>query len=74
MRYVHYTEDEKGDVVDVAIYCSATCWQDASLGDPSGHYIPAPEPADYDQHCPTCERVVVVGNDNPQPSFDGWPV
>lgn len=74
MRYIRHIEDATGDLVDIEIYCSADCWRDAGLGDPRGHYVPCPEPADYDQHCPQCGRVVVVGYGNSAPSFDGWPV
>ena len=71
MRYVDYIEDSQGDLVDIHIYCSADCWRAAGLGDPFGHYIPAPEKADYAQHCPQCGRVTVAAID--EPSFDGWP-
>jgi hypothetical protein len=72
MRYVRWIEDACGDLVDLEIYCSATCWTESGLGDPYGHYIPCPEAADYDQHCPQCGRVVVVAIETP--SFDGWPL
>ena len=73
MRYRRDIEDTNGDLLEIEIYCSAQCWRDAGLGDPFGHYYPAPEPTDYDQHCPKCERVVVVGYESGVPSFDGWP-
>jgi hypothetical protein len=73
MRYMNFIEDASGDLVDLEIYCSAECWRDAGLGDPFGYAWPAPEPADYTQHCPNCGLVVVVGYSDPQPSFDGWP-
>lgn len=71
MRYRRDIEDVNGDLVDVEVYCSADCWKAAGLGDPFGHYVPCPEAADYDQHCPHCGRVVVaaIGAE----SFDGWP-
>lgn len=71
MRYVHDIEDERGDLVDREIYCSAQCWSDAGLGDHFGHYIPCPEATDYAQHCPQCSMVVVAAID--EPAFDGWP-
>jgi hypothetical protein len=74
MRYLNLIEDARGDLVEVEIYCSSDCWRDAGLGDPHGFAYPAPEQADYDQHCPHCERVVVVAIDSETPSFDGWPV
>ena len=71
MRYVRYVEDDRGDLVEVEVYCSAQCWRDAGLGDPFGHYIPSPEPADYAQHCPQCGTMTVAPID--EPAFDGWP-
>jgi hypothetical protein len=71
MRYVNMIEDDRGDLVEIDIYCSSTCWRDAGLGDPFGHYWPCPEATDYAQHCPQCSRVVVAAIG--EPSFDGWP-
>jgi hypothetical protein len=72
MRYVDMIEDETGDLVEIDIYCSADCFREGTGQEPFGHAWPCPEPADYDQHCPTCETVTVaaIGSE----SFDGWPV
>jgi hypothetical protein len=71
MRHRRDIEDERSDLIEVEIYCSAQCWRDAGLGDPHGHYDPCPEQADYPQHCPTCGvcTVAAIGG----PSFDSWP-
>jgi hypothetical protein len=71
MRYLNAIEDERGDLVDIEVYCSAECWREAGLGDPYGHYIPCPEMADYRQYCPVCETctVAAIGEDG----FDSWP-
>jgi hypothetical protein len=71
MRYVDMIEDETGDLVDIAIYCSASCFTADTGRDSYGHGWPCPEQADYEQHCPTCGVVTVaaIGSE----SFDGWP-
>jgi hypothetical protein len=71
-RYLRTIEDSHGDLIDMEVYCSSQCWRDAGLGDPHGFAYPAPEKADYDQHCPQCGTVTVAAIGSP--SFDGWPV
>ena len=72
MRYVQMIEDDRGDLVDIEVYCSAQCWRDAGPGDPFGHAWPCPEETDYRQFCPQCGTCTVAAID--EPSFDSWPV
>lgn len=72
MRYVSFVEDERGDAVDMLIFCGPLCFAEYMDESAYGHGWPCPEKADYRQYCPSCGTVVVAATD--EPSFDGWPV
>lgn len=64
MTYVRFIEDSRGDVVDIEHYCDAICYAAGTGESAFGHHWPCPDQADYDQHCPYCGAVSVVGIDS----------
>lgn len=64
MTYVRMIEDARGDVVDIEHYCDALCYESGTGEKAFGHHWPCPEQADYDQHCPFCGAVSVIGLDS----------
>ena len=71
MRYRNDIEDERGDILDIEIYCSADCYREGTGQDPYGHAYPCPEMTNYRQYCPVCETCTVA--EIGEPSFDSWP-
>jgi hypothetical protein len=59
MRYVAMIEDANGDLVEVHVYCSTTCFTEGTGNQAHGNAWPCPERADYDQYCPTCGALTV---------------
>jgi hypothetical protein len=72
MRYVNMIEDDRGDLVDIEVYCSADCFERGTGREAFGHAWPCPEQADYRQYCPTCGTCTVVAIEDE--SFDSWPI
>lgn len=71
VRYQRDIDDERGDLVDIEVFCSAGCYREHTGEDPFGHYVPCPEMADYRQYCPRCETCTVA--EIGEGSFDSWP-
>jgi hypothetical protein len=59
MLHVNMIEDKRGDLVDIAYYCSQRCADAAGIPQPSAW--PGGMETDYDQYCAQCGDHIAHG-------------